>query len=211
MQMNVGTLLSLLRGPGEIALLDVRENGVYTQGHAFPAVSASLSQLEFIVDALVPRKSTRIILVDNDDGLARRAADRLQTWGYGDISTLAGGMAAWKAEGLRVFSGLYVPSKAFGEYVGEECKTPAIQARELKRWMDEGRDFLLVDCRPYPEFNKFALLGSVNCPGAELPHRDFGLAADRDRPIVVTCAGRTRGIVATQSLINAGFRTPSTS
>ncbi|MBK7472159.1 MAG: hypothetical protein IPI73_17660 [Betaproteobacteria bacterium] len=53
MQMNVGTLLCLLRGPGEIALLDVRENGVFTQGHAFPAVSAPLSQLEFIIDALV--------------------------------------------------------------------------------------------------------------------------------------------------------------
>lgn len=208
MQMNVGTLLCLLRGPGEIALLDVRENGVFTQGHAFPAVSAPLSQLEFIIDGLVPRRSTPIILMDDDDGLARIAADRLQSWGYGDISILVGGMAAWQAEGLEVFSGQYVPSKAFGEFVGEECKTPTLQAIELKRWMDEGRDFLLIDCRPYSEFNTFALPGSVNCPGAELPHRAFGLTADRDRPIVVSCAGRTRGIVATQALVNAGIPNP---
>ncbi|MBK7472160.1 MAG: hypothetical protein IPI73_17665 [Betaproteobacteria bacterium] len=146
--------------------------------------------------------------MDDDDGLARIAADRLQTWGYGDISILEGGMAAWQAEGLEVFSGQYVPSKAFGEFVSEECKTPTLQAIELKRWLDEGRDFLLIDCRPYSEFNTFALPGSVNCPGAELPHRAFGLTADRNRPIVVSCAGRTRGIVATQALVNAGIPNP---
>ncbi|MBK7473564.1 MAG: hypothetical protein IPI73_25960 [Betaproteobacteria bacterium] len=177
MQMNVGTLLCLLRGPGGIALLDVRENGVFTQGHAFPAVSAPLSQLEFIIDGLVPRRSTPIILMDDDDGLARIAADRLQSWGYGDISTLVGGMAAWQAEGLEVFSGQYVPSKAFGD-LSAKCKTPTLQAIELKRWMDEGRDFLLIDCRPYSGFNSFALPGSVSAPE---PSFRTGHSATADR------------------------------
>lgn len=205
---ELAALLALLDDGGELALLDVRENGVYSQSHPFPAVSAPLSRLEFVVAALVPRASTRIVLIDDEDGLAEQAARSLARWNYTDVRVLRGGVRAWRAAGLELFSGMYVPSKAFGEYVSHACRTPALPAAELKRWQDEGRNFRLVDCRPFSEYHAFALPGSVNCPGAELAYRAFGLALDASAPIVVTCAGRTRGIIGAQALINAGVPNP---
>jgi len=205
---ELAALLALLDDGGELALLDVRENGVYSQSHPFPAVSAPLSRLEFVVAALVPRASTRIVLIDDEDGLAEQAARSLARWNYTDVRVLRGGLRAWRAAGLELFSGMYVPSKAFGEYVSHTCRTPALSAAELKRWQDEGRTFRLVDCRPFSEYHAFALPASVNCPGAELAYRAFGLAPDASAPIVVTCAGRTRGIIGAQALINAGVPNP---
>jgi rhodanese-related sulfurtransferase len=205
---GLAELLALLDDGGELALLDVRENGVYSQSHPFPAVSAPLSRLEFVIAALVPRALTPIVLLDDEDGLAPQAARGLARWGYANVRILAGGVRAWRNAGREVFSGMYVPSKAFGEYVSHACRTPALPAAELKRWQDEGRDFRLVDCRPFTEYHAFALPGSVNCPGAELPHCAFALASDPGMPIVVTCAGRTRGIVGAQALINAGVPNP---
>src|ERR1043166_5075383 len=46
--------------------------------------------------------------------------------------------------------------------------------------------------------------GSVSVPGAELVLRAGQAAPDPKTTIVVNCAGRTRSIIGTQSLINAG-------
>ena len=46
--------------------------------------------------------------------------------------------------------------------------------------------------------------GSVSVPGAELVLRAGEAAPDPDTTIIVNCAGRTRRIIGTQSLINAG-------
>ena len=46
--------------------------------------------------------------------------------------------------------------------------------------------------------------GSVSVPGAELVLRAGRAAPDSDTTIIVNCAGRTRSIIGTQSLINAG-------
>jgi rhodanese-related sulfurtransferase len=46
--------------------------------------------------------------------------------------------------------------------------------------------------------------GSVSVPGAELVLRAGGVAPDPETTIIVNCAGRTRSIIGTQSLINAG-------
>ena len=60
---------------GELALLDVREQGVHYQGHPFFACSLPLSRLEMMVKDLVPRTSVPVVLLDGgDEGLAERAA-----------------------------------------------------------------------------------------------------------------------------------------
>jgi rhodanese-related sulfurtransferase len=46
--------------------------------------------------------------------------------------------------------------------------------------------------------------GSVSVPGAELVLRAGAVAPDPATTIIVNCAGRTRSIIGTQSLINAG-------
>src|SRR6516164_8242213 len=49
---------------GELALVDVREELIYSQGHLLLARSAPLSRLELKFAGLVPRHETRIVLCD---------------------------------------------------------------------------------------------------------------------------------------------------
>jgi rhodanese-related sulfurtransferase len=200
---------ALLDEGTELAFLDVREEGLFNTGHPLTIVSMPFSHLETRLAALVPRRATRIVLMDqSEDGLAERAARRLAGWGYSDVSILKDGLEGWRKAGLEVFAGIYVPSKAFGEFVEHRYDTPAIDAQELRRWIDQGKDMIILDSRPYAEFHNYSLPGGIDCPGAELVHRVFDLVQRPDTTIVVNCAGRTRGIIGAQSLINAGIRNP---
>src|SRR5688572_14980983 len=109
---------SMLAGDGELALLDVREQGVHYRWHPLFACSAPVSRLELMIGDLVPRRSAPVVVLDGGgEGLAERAAARLAELGYTDLSILEGGCAGWKAAGGELFSGVNVPSKAFGEFV----------------------------------------------------------------------------------------------
>ena len=166
------------------------------------------SHLERRLGLLVPRQGTRIVLTDADGGeLARRAAERISAWGYEDVSVLEGGLQGWREAGFEVFAGVHVPSKAFGEVVEHRHGTPSIDPAQLKAWRAEGRPLLVLDSRPFDEFHRFSLPGGIDCPGAELVHRAFGLV-DEATTIVVNCAGRTRSIIGAQSLINADIPNP---
>src|SRR3954466_5061663 len=68
----------------EIAVLDVREEGVFAKRHLLLAASAPLSRLEIRAPLLVPRRSTRVVLCDGSEGLAERAAAVLCRYGYSD-------------------------------------------------------------------------------------------------------------------------------
>jgi len=189
----------------EIAVLDVREEGVHSRGHLFLAASAPLSHLETMIGRLVPRKDTRLVLVDDDEALAQRAARLLRAMGYRGLSVLAGGMPGWKAAGLEVYSNVHVPSKAFGEFVEHVENTPRITAAELKAKLDAGEDLVVLDARPMGEFRVMNIPGAYDCPGAELVRRVFEAAPRPQTTVVVNCAGRTRSIIGAQSLINAGI------
>ena len=199
--------LKAMIGDGEeLAILDVREEGVFSQGHLLFATSMPMSHLETRLGALVPRKSSRVVVVDGDGGdLAHRAAYRLFTLGYKNIALLAGGTEGWKQAGYEVFSGVFVPSKAFGEFVEHHYDTPRIEAPELKAWIDQGKDMVILDSRPMDEFTRMSIPGGVDCPGAELVYRVHDLAPNPATTVVVNCAGRTRSIIGAQSLINAGI------
>ena len=190
---------------GELAILDVREEGVHARAHLFLATSAPLSQLELRVGRLVPRLATRIVLVDDDERLAQRAACVLRRLGYRDLHVLAGGHAGWKAAGYELYSGVHVPSKAFGEHVEHHDDTPRIAAAELKAKLDAGEDLVVLDSRPMSEYRVMNIPGALDCPGAELVYRIHQAAPRPETLVVVNCAGRTRSIIGAQSLINAGI------
>jgi len=199
-------LKAMLRAGAEFALLDVREEGEFAEGHLFWANSLPLSKLEMRIDALVPRRNAPIVLMDGGDGLlARKAGLELMHAGYGDISMLGGGLESWKAAGFEVFSGINVPSKAFGEIVEHHDDTPRLEASEIKQLVDSGRKMIILDSRPMDEFTRMSIPGGIDCPGAELVHRAFDLVPDPEIFVVVNCAGRTRSIIGAQSLINAGL------
>ena len=189
----------------ELALIDVREEGIFgADGHLLFAVCLPMSRLELDILSLVPRKFVRMVLCDGGDDLAKRAAAKLDSWGYLNISILEGGVPGWEAAGNIVFRGVNVPSKAFGEFVEMESKTPNISAEELKTMMDSNEDIVILDSRPFTEYNRMNIPTGIDCPGAELVYRSHDLVDDNDRKIIVNCAGRTRSIIGAQSLINAG-------
>jgi rhodanese-related sulfurtransferase len=197
-------LKAMLADGGELALLDVREELIFSRAHLLHARSLPLSRLELRIRALVPRQTTRIVLVDDDDGLAQRAAEKFARLGYSDIAVLEGGVAAWTAAGFELFSGINVPSKAFGEFVEHADGTPNIGAGELEKLLREGADVVVFDSRPFDEYSRMSIPTGIDVPGAELVLRARDLAPSAETTIVVNCAGRTRSIIGAQSLINAG-------
>jgi rhodanese-related sulfurtransferase len=189
---------------GELALVDVREELIFSQRHLLLARSIPLSRLELKFAQLVPRRLTRIVLCDDGDGIAGRAAAILARNGYSDLSILDGGIDAWAAAEYELFSGVNVPSKAFGEYIEHESGTPSIAAAELEQLLRDKADIVVLDSRPFDEYSRVSIPTGVNVPGAELVLRAREIAPSPDTTIVVNCAGRTRSIIGAQSLINAG-------
>jgi rhodanese-related sulfurtransferase len=203
-------LRAALLGDEEIALLDVREEATFGPEHILLAIHLPLSRLELRAAWLVPRRNTRIVLCDGGDdgageGLAARATGILAGHGYGNVAVLAGGVAAWRGAGHAVFSGVNVPSKAFGEVVEHGYRTPSIAPQELKARIDAGDNMVIVDSRPLDEFRVMSIPGGRCVPGGELVWRIGALAPDPETLVVVNCAGRTRSIMGAQSLINAGI------
>src|SRR5437016_2845662 len=147
---EVATVRRWLGDGGEIAFIDVREDGQHGAGHPLLAVSLPYSRLELGVGQLVPRRSCRVVLVDDGDGVAGRAARQLAALGYSAIHVLDGGMAAWAAE-YPLFPSSNVPSKAFAEIVEHEYGTPAISAAELERRRRAGDNIVVLDSRPLDE------------------------------------------------------------
>ena len=135
----------------EVAILDVRERGTYGKGHLLYAASAPIGRLELDIDRLVPRRGATVVLVDEggDDKRAKDAADRLAGFGYTSVRVLEDGMVAWRAADEEVFDGVYVPSKAFGEFVEAECDTPRITADELFDLKRQNTDMVILDSRPF--------------------------------------------------------------
>jgi rhodanese-related sulfurtransferase len=162
---DVISLRNRLADDDEIALVDIREEGQHGAGHPLLAVNIPYSRLEIEITRLVPRLSCRIVLLDDADGVAARAARRLADLGYRDLHVLAGGAAGWQAAGHRLFPSTNVPSKAFAEIVEHECATPAVSAGELDRLRHAGAAVTILDSRPLDEFARFHVPGAVPCPG----------------------------------------------
>jgi rhodanese-related sulfurtransferase len=207
-RLSPAQLQTWLTDGGEIALLDVRETGVYAHGHLLLAASAPAWRLGLLIDRLVPRRDTRVVLVDGDGSRVDEAAATLRSLGWTSVSALDGGTQAWVAWGGELFSGTNVPSKAFGELIEHQHHTPSIDADELARRLADGENLVVVDSRTPEEFAQFSLPFAHSLPGGELVYRIGELAPDPATLVVVNCAGRTRSIVGAQTLIDAGIPNP---
>ena len=201
------TLRSRILDESEIAIVDVREQGAFSEGHPLHAVNIPLSRLDLVVRDLIPRLTTPVVLIDDpqQDAFAERAKVLLLEMGYTDVALLEGGIAAWSEAGQEVFSGVNVPSKAFGEFVEHTYDTPRLEAQRVKELLDRNENMVIVDSRPFPEFHRMSIPSGTDMPGAELVYRIHDLAPDPETLVVVNCAGRTRSIIGAQSLINAGI------
>jgi rhodanese-related sulfurtransferase len=207
--LTAAQLKAWLHDGEEIALLDVREHGQFGEAHLFYAVPLPYSRLELDAPRLVPRRSTRVVVYDGGtDGVAELAATRLASMGYTSVHLLAGGCAAWSAAGLRLFQGVNLPSKTFGELVERQLHTPRIAATELARRQAAGDNLIVLDGRPFGEYQKMNIPGAICCPNGELALRIGELVPDPTTTVVINCAGRTRSIIGAQTLISFGIPNP---
>jgi rhodanese-related sulfurtransferase len=202
---DAATLKGWIKDGQELAILDAREDGEFGRSHLFWANPCGLSRAELRARSLLPRPGVRIACVDGGEGgLAARLAGYLEGIGCTDVAVLEGGTPAWAAAGYVLFSGVNVPSKAFGEWVEHHYHTPSVDPEELQAMVDGGEDMVILDSRPMDEFNRMSIPGAIDVPGGELVYRIGDLVPDPKTTIVVNCAGRTRSIMGAESLRSAG-------
>jgi rhodanese-related sulfurtransferase len=206
---TAATLKTWLHDGQEIALFDVREAGQFGEGHLFYAVPLPFSRFEIDLTRLAPRKSVRLVLHDGgDDDIAQRAARRAQSLGYGNVHVLKNGASGWQRAGLPLFKGVNVVSKAFGELAEHAFETPYMTAEELQAHLAQGDDVVVLDGRPFDEYQKMSIPGATCCPNGELALRIGAIVPDAKTTIVINCAGRTRSIIGAQTLRNVGIPNP---
>ncbi len=204
-RISADTLHGWITDNQELALLDAREDGEFGTSHLFWAVPCGLARKEIRARALLPRLGTRICCTDDGRGLAETLAGWLESIGCTDVSVLDGGTKAWADAGYTLFSGVNVPSKAFGEWVEHHYGTESVDAPELKSWIDSGRDMVVLDSRTLEEFTRMSIPTGISVPGGELAYRIADIVPDPKTLVVVNCAGRTRSILGAESLRRAGI------
>jgi rhodanese-related sulfurtransferase len=192
----------------EIALLDVREEANYAEGHPLFAANLPLSRIEMEAYSRLPRRDVRVVLFDDGAGLAVRAALVLSVMGYTQLQLLEDGLQGWRDAGFELFQDVNSPSKAFGELVEATVHTPSLTAPKVLSMIENNSDCVILDVRRYDEFQTMSIPTAVSVPGAELVLRIQEMAPRPETQVIINCAGRTRSIIGTQSLINAGIPNP---
>src|SRR5580692_11125832 len=188
----------------EIALLDLRHEAAFATGHPLFAANMAAQRIALEAETRLPRKDVPIVVYDAGEGLVAEAADRLTALGYTDVRQLAGGLDAWRKAGFELFKDVNSYAKAFGELVESRRHTPSLSAQEVAALISSKANVRILDVRRFDEYATMNIPGSVSVPGAELVLRAGHAAPDPGTTIIVNCAGRTRSIIGTQSLINAG-------
>jgi rhodanese-related sulfurtransferase len=188
----------------EIVLLDLRHEAAFATGHPLFAANMAADRIELEAEIRLPCKNVPIVVYDAGEGLVSLAADRLSALGYTNVRQLDGGLQAWRTAGYELFQDVNSYAKAFGELVEHRKHTPSLPAGDVAALIASGAKLAILDVRRFDEYATMNIPGSVSVPGAELVLRAAHAAPDPDTTIIVNCAGRTRSIIGTQSLINAG-------
>jgi rhodanese-related sulfurtransferase len=188
----------------EIALLDIRHEAAFATGHPLFAANMAADRIALEAEARLPRKDVPIVVYDAGEGLVSKAAEQLGALGYTNVRQLGGGLEAWQTAGFELFQDVNSYAKAFGELVESRRHTPSLAADEVAALIASKANIAVLDVRRFDEYATMNIPGSVSVPGAELVLRAGRVAPDPATTIIVNCAGRTRSIIGTQSLINAG-------
>jgi sulfur-carrier protein adenylyltransferase/sulfurtransferase len=84
------------------ALVDVREQNEWDEGHIPGAVHVPRGFLESKIETAVPDRSQPVIVYCSGGNRSAFAAKTLEELGYEDVTSLAGGFTDWKRNGLPV-------------------------------------------------------------------------------------------------------------
>ena len=205
-EISITVAVKILRSKNkDIAFIDVRKREKYVQGFAFGSINCETAKLNQHLNDLVPNNKTTILLIgiENDDN-KKKIFKVLNKFNFKSYFTIKGDYKSWVKNKLPFWKGEYTLSKAFGEWVERSSNIKNILPNELKK-IHKINNFLQIDTRPKIEFEKFSLPFSHHCSGGELPiflNNNLNI----NKTYIVHCAGRTRSIIAYQTLKDFNFK-----
>lgn len=128
------------------------------------------------------------------------------TWlGYAGREALAGGEGMIR--NILIALALLASVAFLPRLVKRMRAQPMLGVDELKRRLDAGEDFVLLDVRSAADFagEKGHIAGALNIPLEELAARQGELDARRDQPVLLVCTTDRRSSKAAEQLAAAGF------
>jgi molybdopterin/thiamine biosynthesis adenylyltransferase/rhodanese-related sulfurtransferase len=89
---------------GEVVLIDTREPHEYEESHLEDGKLVPPGLLADEIAAAAPDKSARTIIYCRSGNRSFKAAEQMQTLGYENVASMAGGILAWQEQGLPVIA-----------------------------------------------------------------------------------------------------------
>ena len=205
--LEIKQVLNLLKNNTKnISFLDIRERKEYVHGFAFGSVNCPFSKFKYLIKELVPDVNTTLILIGIKNTYQKDKIQKiLKKLKYDRSFILKGDYKIWKKQKFPLWAGEYTFSKAFGEWIEITSNIKNLYAKELYKIHKKNHNYLQIDARPKKEFEKFSLPQSVQCSGGELPCF-INNKENLRKNFIVHCAGRTRSIIAYQTLKDFNFK-----
>jgi len=159
--LNPHALKGMLADGGELAIIDVREELVYSQGHLLFARigSAQPAGAQFPAPGSAARNAHCTLRRARWSRRAR--CRRTDTAGYSNLFVLDGGVASWADAGLEC-SPASTSEQAFASSSSMQAH-PSISAEELDRMILDGSDLVVLDSRPYDEYHRVSIPTAITC------------------------------------------------
>jgi rhodanese-related sulfurtransferase len=196
-RIQIDEALELLRRHHRIAFIDVRDRKAYVDEHPIFSVNVPIDSIELHIDQLFGDETGIALVIGDNSSLTDWAAAVIRASTCLIPQIINGGFNAWKHRQLPTWGGEYTPSKAFGEWVETTGEIKNIQPQDAITVPPEYQ----FDVRPFTEYQKFSLPNSIHCPTGRL-----GALNIPNGSIYLHCAGRTRGIIAAQTLADQDFK-----
>ncbi len=201
------SLRALLDSETIHACIDVRERGEFAQAQIPGSSPVNRGALEVRLPIMVPDKRVPVVVCCDNGRRSSLAAQTLNSMGYSNVQVLNGGLDQWKQQGLAVRSGWGVHGKEYGEQVAHNSNAVIhLSAIDLARRRKTGDDIVVVDVRSREEYLRGHVPDTFHIPGGNLPLDAPRLPLADSTTLVVSCAGRTRGILGAKILHDSGFK-----
>ena len=188
-----------------VAFIDVRKRKTYVKQFAFGAINCPMDRFAFIIQDLVPDLSTHLLIIGATKKERTKSNSILKKKKFSNYHYIQNDYKAWSKAKLPMWAGEYTFCKAFGEWIEVSGNINNIYPKQLMQLHQKDmRSIVQIDARPKKEYEKFTLPFSKQCSGGELPVY-LNDKKYNSQTVVVHCAGRTRSIIAYQTLTDFNF------
>jgi rhodanese-related sulfurtransferase len=205
-RVSVEEFQSLLRSDTLYACLDVRERGEFALGQIEGVTPLPRGAIETRMQTMVPSYQVQVVVCCDDGRRSELARGTLSDMGYADVRVLDGGLAAWRASGLPTIAGWGLRGKEYAERVCVGRRVPEMTAQELAERRRRGEKLVVLDVRTDEEYLRGHVPDAYHIPGGQLLLELPAVSEVLDHTVVVSCAGRTRGILGAETLRMAGVQ-----